>query len=51
VTEAEASPLGARCEPAGVRFAVWSDKAREVSVVLYDEPGRVSKEIALGRER
>jgi maltooligosyltrehalose trehalohydrolase len=46
---AEGASLGAQCEAAGVRFTVWSDKARQVSVVLYDRPGQPSREIALGR--
>ncbi len=41
--------LGARIEAAGVRFTAWSDKAREVSVVLYDRPNEPTREIALGR--
>jgi maltooligosyltrehalose trehalohydrolase len=46
---AEGASLGAQCEDAGVRFTAWSDKARQVSVVLYDQPGQPSREIALGR--
>src|SRR5579872_4705653 len=49
MTGAEGASLGAQCEAAGVRFTVWSDKARQVSVVLYDRPGQPSREIALGR--
>jgi maltooligosyltrehalose trehalohydrolase len=46
---AEGAALGAQCEAAGVRFRAWSDKARQVSVVLYDRPGQPCREIALGR--
>jgi maltooligosyltrehalose trehalohydrolase len=49
MSPAEGVPLGARSEAAGVRFTVWSDKTREVSVVLYDRPGEPSREIPLGR--
>ena len=49
MTDAEGPTLGARTEAAGVRFTVWSDKAREVSVVLYDRPNEPTREIALGR--
>ncbi|HEY5377352.1 MAG TPA: malto-oligosyltrehalose trehalohydrolase [Polyangiaceae bacterium] len=49
MSRAEGAPLGAWCEATGVRFAAWTDKAREVSVVLYDRPGQPSREVALGR--
>jgi 1,4-alpha-glucan branching enzyme len=38
MTHAVEPALGARAQAGGVRFTVWSDKAREVSVVLYDRP-------------
>ncbi len=49
MSASEEPSLGARPEAAGVRFTVWSDKAKDVSVVLYDRPGEPSREIALGR--
>ena len=49
MSSAEGPSLGAQCEAAGVRFTVWSDKAREVSVVLYDRPGNPIQEISLSR--
>jgi maltooligosyltrehalose trehalohydrolase len=49
MSSAEGASLGARCEAAGVRFSAWSDKARDVSVVLYDRPGQPSREVPLGR--
>ncbi len=49
MSAADGAFLGARFEAAGVRFTVWSDKARDVSVVLYDRPGEMSREIPLGR--
>ncbi len=49
MTDAEGPSLGARSEAAGVRFTAWSDKARDVSVVLYDRHNEPSREVALGR--
>jgi len=42
--------LGALAEPEGVRFTVWSDHARMVQVVLYDERRQITHEVALEGE-
>ncbi|MEI9938943.1 MAG: alpha-amylase family glycosyl hydrolase [Pseudomonadota bacterium] len=47
MTLAEGASLGAHVESRGVRFRAWSDHAREVSVVIYAEPGRIALEIPL----
>ncbi len=39
--------LGAELSAGGVRFSAWSDVARALSVVLYDAPGRVARELPL----
>lgn len=39
--------LGAQLESGGVRFSAWSDLARTLSVVLYESPGRVARELPL----
>lgn len=44
---AEGFALGARPAVDGVRFTAWSDKAARLAVVLYDAPGRISREIPL----
>lgn len=47
MTTAEGPALGARLEAEGVRFTAWSDHARRVSVVLYERPGQISREVEL----
>ena len=49
MTLAWGAALGARCEPLGVHFEVWSDVAKYVSVVLYDRPRQISREVPLAR--
>jgi maltooligosyltrehalose trehalohydrolase len=44
------STLGARLDDGGVHFAVWSDKAHRVTVVLYARPGEATREVALERD-
>ena len=44
---AEGVSLGAQLEGTGVRFAAWSDSAEAISVVLYDRPGEISREVPL----
>jgi maltooligosyltrehalose trehalohydrolase len=45
----EGVTLGAVAEASGVHFAAWSDKARRISVVLYDLAGEECAEFALER--
>ena len=49
MTIADEPQLGAHHEAAGVRFAAWSDRATQISVVLYDEPDTPGREVALSR--
>jgi len=51
VSRADESYLGAHAEAGGVRFAVWSDQARSVSLVLYAEPKQIMAEIPLTPEQ
>ena len=46
----EVVTLGARLDDRGVHFAVWSDKAKRVSVVLRAGPDETAHEIALERD-
>jgi len=39
--------LGAHAEPGGLRFTAWSDRARLISAVIYDAPGRIRNELQL----
>jgi maltooligosyltrehalose trehalohydrolase len=43
----EGVSLGARLEAGGVRFWAWSDAARSLSVVLYEAPGQIAREVPL----
>jgi len=46
----ETTALGARVEAGGVRFTVWSDHARAVSVVLYGERRQITLEVELAAQ-
>ncbi|MES1173637.1 MAG: alpha-amylase family glycosyl hydrolase [Myxococcales bacterium] len=44
---ADGVSLGARPEASGVRFLAWSDTARAISLVLYETPGQIARELPL----